>query len=141
MSYYMTLGDLMFEIKKENIEKALQAIKNQAKTFEQKNLCADIDILLNAKTLNEALAEFSYGVSEHNIDSVTGDIVSLEYFGEKLEDDEMLFAWIAPYVEPDSFIQMRGEDGDIWRWVFENKELYEVTGEIVFNETTKLKIC
>jgi hypothetical protein len=48
------------------------------------------------------------------------NIIDLEFTGEKLGDDTKLFNCIAQFVEDDSYIEMVGEDGDVWRWVFKN---------------------
>lgn len=54
-----------------------------------------------------------------------GDIVSLTFSSEKRGAEEKLFAAIAPYVRPGSFIEMVGEDGALWRWCFDGKTCTE----------------
>lgn len=54
--------------------------------------------------------------------------------GEKLGDDLLLFGTIAPYVEAGNYIEMLGEDGQIWRWIFDGKTCREVTAKIIFEE-------
>lgn len=48
----------------------------------------------------------------------TGNIVGIQYEGEKLNEDESMFIEMNPYVTPGSYIQMLGDEGDIWRWIF-----------------------
>lgn len=55
-----------------------------------------------------------------------GDIVGLRFAGEKLGDDEHLFHALAPFVEPGSFLQMVGEDGERWQWRFEDGRVREI---------------
>lgn len=49
------------------------------------------------------------------------NVVDLGFTGEKLGDEEILFDAIAPYVKKGSFIEMSGEEGERWRWVFDGK--------------------
>lgn len=59
-----------------------------------------------------------------------GNAVGISFQGEKLGDDEILFKAIAPWVKKDSYIQMQGEDGSIWRWVFDGKTCVEKAAKI-----------
>ena len=61
-----------------------------------------------------------------------GEIVNLEFDGEKSGDEDILFRAIAPFVESGSFIEMRGEDGCQWRCLFHKGELHEIYPEIVW---------
>ena len=61
------------------------------------------------------------------------DIVGIQFYGEKLGDDQQFFDIIAPLVEPDSYIQMSGEDSDMWRWVFNGDTCQEVYPEVSWN--------
>ncbi len=67
-----------------------------------------------------------------------GNIVDVGFLGEKLEDDFMWFQSIAPYVRDGSCIEMTGEEGERWRWVFENGKCEEVHAHITWprNENT-----
>ena len=55
-----------------------------------------------------------------------GDITAIEFQGEKLRDDYEMFQKIAPFVRDGSFLEMMGEDGALWRWVFRNGRCQEV---------------
>ena len=70
-----------------------------------------------------------------------GDIVYLSFIGEKAsdEDEEIVLKAIAPYVRELSYIGMRGEDGDMWRWYFVGGKCYELYATIVWN-TDKMKL-
>lgn len=35
--------------------------------------------------------------------------------------------------EPGSYIEMRGEDGALWRWVFDGKTCKEITAKITWD--------
>jgi len=54
-----------------------------------------------------------------------GNINAIYFEGEKLGDDNVLFDAIAPFVKAGSFIEMRGEDGERWRWCFDGKTMVE----------------
>lgn len=43
----------------------------------------------------------------------------------------MMFNTIAPFVEKDSYIQVSGEEGDSWRWVFNGTTCEEVLSSVV----------
>ena len=64
--------------------------------------------------------------------SENGNIFELNFAGEKLGDDEILFQAIAPFVKKDSYIEMQGECGLIWRWSFDGKTMKEKTANIMF---------
>ena len=64
---------------------------------------------------------------------VKDEMNSIYFEGEKYGDDDLIFNAIAPYVEDGSYIQMNGEDGAIWRWVFENGKCVEKQATITFN--------
>jgi len=61
-----------------------------------------------------------------------GNIVELDFIEEKRADDHEFFHATAPYVEQGSYIQMRGEDGAMWRWVFKDGECKEIRPRIIW---------
>ena len=63
-----------------------------------------------------------------------GNINNLFFDGEKMGDDRVLLDAIAPFVKEGSFIEMCGEDNDLWRWKFTNKICKEVSARIVWDE-------
>ena len=65
--------------------------------------------------------------------SEAGDVNSIIFCGEKYGDDNLLFDAIAPFVTSGSFIEMQGEDGARWRWLFENNACREQDGKIVWD--------
>jgi hypothetical protein len=109
-----------FNINAENKDKALKALKALCK---KKDLgWVDNAFVINANTLEEALKECRW-----DTENIFGEnINSIDFSGEKLGDDYDIFNAIAPYVESSSYIEMEGEDSDLWRWVFEDGECKEV---------------
>ena len=65
-----------------------------------------------------------------------GNIVGVEFVGEKISySEDTMFDAIAPYVEDGSFIEMTGEDGCMWRWVFKNGTCKEQRATITWDDT------
>jgi hypothetical protein len=61
-----------------------------------------------------------------------GNIVKVQFDGEKAGDDMYLWTALAPFIEADSFIEMQGEDGALWRWVFDGSSVKEVAAKVVW---------
>lgn len=59
-----------------------------------------------------------------------GNITGISFYGEKLGDELEVFQKIAPYVRSGSFIEMEGQDNELWRWVFQNGKCREVKATI-----------
>ena len=81
-------------------------------------------------TFNTIMGEWRWQVSE----DTNGDVVAISFEGEKIGDEETLFKAIAPFVKKGSFIEMRGEDGLMWRWIFDGKTVKEITAKIMWEE-------
>ena len=56
------------------------------------------------------------GITHYRIDIRNGDA--------KIGDEETFFAAIAPIVVSGSFIDCIGEDGERWRWLWENEKFF-----------------
>ena len=59
-----------------------------------------------------------------------GDIVAIQFHGETLRDDFEMFQKIAPFVRSGSFLEMAGEDGAQWRWIFKDGICHQVNAII-----------
>jgi len=144
MGYHMYIQDQGFLLKKKNKEKALAAIKEldpdklgrggrweKGKQVERWFSWVDTDEYKNANTLEEALV--AWGWRSYVGDGVDdGDIDNLEFENEKSGQDKLLFAAIAPFVEEGSYVAMRGEDDDVWRWFFRDKKCFTQGAEVTF---------
>lgn len=129
MGYCIQVHDYDFMIRKSNFPKALEAIKS---LVQEHNLaCVSANSVLESKTLGDAMRLCNWSF---DTDDATGDAVMIFFEGEKLLDDEKLFEAIAPFVEDGSYIDMMGEDGYAWRWLFKDGKLKELSGELVFKE-------
>ena len=119
MGYCVSMNECDFKIKKENTSKALEIIKELVKKGEEFRWVSN-EVLLEAENLKEALEEFGYDVIEDE-----KELKIFDFLNEKEGDELTMFQAIAPVVEEGSYIEMYGEDGDTWRWVFENGKCTE----------------
>lgn len=124
MSYGMHQADGLFVIKAENKEAALSAVKLITFT-DYSRLCWDR--FANARTLEGALNVWRWAPDVDENDN----IIDIYFEGYDLGDEDLLFNALAPYVE-DGFIEMVGEDGDRWRWVFKNGACMEKEPKLVW---------
>lgn len=127
MGYYMDQQASKFEIKKENFDKALKAIKALAgeETITDGSgrhfSWVSTGEFLNASNLYWAIRAWRWDTKVDDL----GNICDIAFIGEKSGDDEFLLNALAPFVEPGSFIEMRGEDGARWRWFFDGTQCIE----------------
>lgn len=118
MSYSMSQMDSCFHMKNENLIKAKKALLS---TGNFKGFRTFFDIMLETGWTFE-LDE------DENVISIQDDS------GYLRSDQNKLFDLIAPFVEKGSYIQMFGEDGSIWRWVFDGTECNEIYPTIIWDE-------
>ena len=136
MGYHMYLREASFKILACDQKAALTAIKGLAgkETIrlgsEPHFSWIETKEFLKARHLEVAMEAWRWEV----IFDDTDDIVDIEFTGEKLGDDAILFAAIAPFVVDGSYIQMSGEDNYNWRWVFKDGAVKEVPGKLLFEE-------
>lgn len=130
MGYCMRMRDQVFQIKAENRERALELARGLIgkETFGGSFSWVSPAEMARAQTIEEMLRAWRWG-ADHDDD---GNIVALDFEGEKLGDDRLLWEAIAPAVEDGSFLEMVGEDGCIWRWWFDGQDCEEQTGTVVF---------
>lgn len=117
MGYYMEQVAADFFIAEEDKKEALMAIKG----MELPRYIREGKIK-KERCLEGALDEWDWGTSHDEEENIIGIL----FQGEKLGDDLKLFEAIAPFVRSGSFIEMRGEDGSMWRWKFKDGEVKEV---------------
>lgn len=124
MGYCIFQHEIKFNIKTEHKADALSAIKSLA-AYPHFTWVKTADFL-KAETLEAALAVWRW----HAKTDEKGNIVDLYFTGEKYGDCTVFFAAIAPYVTSGSFIIMKGEDGAMFRWVFNDKTVKEQQAKI-----------
>ncbi|KKM85108.1 hypothetical protein LCGC14_1292370 [marine sediment metagenome] len=126
MGYYMYQEDTQFFMKKDDLQYALAAVRglvgretiNDSSGYHY----PWVDNSFRERTdFRDIMDDWRWEIEQDVDESVVG----LEFLGEKLGDDELLFDTIAPWVKDGSFIEMRGEDGSMWRWEFNDGKLEE----------------
>lgn len=90
----------------------------------------------SARTVHEQLAEWRWEVQY----AADGSITGLWFEGEKLGDDLLLLKAMAPYVRAGSYLDMQGEDGEMWRWYFDGADCEELSAEVRFAAPSKGEI-
>jgi hypothetical protein len=142
MGYCVTVIECKFSILSSNFDAALSAIKSLmsnedkmsggsfsgGKQIERWFSWVATEEVIHAKTLMEALWAWRW---EPALDEA-GNIEYLYFQGEKWGDDDKLFRAIAPFVKCGSYVAFRGEDGLMWRFLFEGGKIKEQTAEIVW---------
>ena len=109
MGYYAYSASAEFFIKIEDVQAALDALNKIS------------SIGANFSDFEEAMADYNFIVeadAEGNYDSIC-------FPDEKWRDADVLLEAIAPYVKNGSFIEMIGEDGMMWRWLFRDGSCVE----------------
>lgn len=88
---------------------------------------------LDAGDLIGFFAEWRYSARLITSDADDSVRLEVEYFeGDKLGDDEYLWAALGPFIEKGGQIQCQGEDGALWRWYFTGTECVEQSGRVVY---------
>ncbi len=117
MGYCVSMTNLKFFIEEVNKYYAYKAFKASPLALEVQEPIHSIE---------DALDYFGYTAKN----DVKDNIIGLEHNAENLSDEEKLFDIIAPYVRSGSFIEMVGEDSEMWRWVFNDGTMKEITPKI-----------
>lgn len=130
MGYYMTQECSEFRIDRKDHKDALEAVRALAgkETYGDHFSWVSTSRFLGAKTLADALNAWRWEVEQDE----DYNIVGIQFVGEKLGDDTILFKAIAPFVKPGSYIEMHGEDGCLWRWLFDGSGFSEKYAKVVW---------
>jgi Golgi nucleoside diphosphatase len=115
-----------FLLKKENFAAALKAVKDLTT---RQYTWVNNDEVTKATTLKDAISAWNW---ELTVDD-EGNGTSLDFNAEKLGDEEAMFNAIAPFVES-GMLEMKGEVGDHWRWLFKDGKCRNVSGRVVYDE-------
>lgn len=134
MGFYMNQTDSSFFIDKKDFDKALAAVKalknvnallvsgasmSRRYSWVQENFD-------EAKTLPDILKAWRWQAQLDKEENIS----DLNFTGEKLGEEMILFEALAPYVKNGSYIEMRGDENSLWRWVFENGSVVDKTPRV-----------
>lgn len=125
MGYCISLRDSSFEIKKSKMSGTAKAIRALANGRKYSWVEPGFSKL---RSIEELFYAWGFDC-ERTRDGVI-DCIGWE--GEKSGDEEVLFAAIAPFVTKGSFLEWHGEDGKMWRFVFDGKTMKIVEAKIVW---------
>ena len=128
MGYHISQVDSKFFISKGNCAAALTVIKHRIDLAH-----LDLEVGINTITLEGVLGVLHWYAEKNKY----GDIVSISFCGEKaceVCNEELLFTIIAPYVRAGSYIEMVGEEHEMWRWVFNGQTFKETYPTISWQE-------
>jgi len=127
MGYHISQDEAIIFIDKKHFPamlKAMQGLKPGAWT----------DDTSKCTTVKDALDAWRWELSFDE----KGNIDDIQFEGEKAGNEYGLFNVIAPYVKSGSYIQMHGEEGEIWRWIFNGKSCNEVDANIDFDSNREI---
>jgi hypothetical protein len=133
MGYYMSQGNTAFSMKRENEKAALAAIRalsGKGPHDGGRFSWVDENFATRCDNSHDIMDEWRW---EPEYDDA-GNVDNIEFTGEKLGQDKLLFDAIAPFVEPGSYIEMVGEDGARWKWKFDGKTCTELTASESFED-------
>lgn len=142
MGYSCTLREVDFKISADNISKVIEALV-QSDYFYLFNR-SDEDCLKIAcgdspaekqQLLFELFDSYEYRPRFDEMHNVIG----LEYYCEKWCEDDKIFDVFAKYVEKGSYIEMGGEDGTVWRMLFDGEHCREINPVIAWPDCEKIQ--
>jgi hypothetical protein len=127
MGYCMSQSDSKFKILKDSFDKIKEAVL-AAKERKTRFGFANIEHLNSNSNIEDIFEEFSWEIEKNE----QGDVCYIQFTGEKMGNDLEFFNVIASHVVAGSFIEMSGEDGGLWRWVFDGKTCKEISPTIIW---------
>lgn len=144
MGYFMELRDFDFTIPADKAADALEAIQaldpvshgagggswSGGQKVESWFAWVNTKAYKYATDLGQAFDAWRWELTQ----KPNGDWVLDGFRGAKLGDDELFFKTVAPFVTPGSYIEMQGEDGARWRWVFDGTTCKEKQGRISWED-------
>lgn len=71
-------------------------------------------------TVKEIFEQVGFEVTEDFDEDGNSVSITLAHYDNKMGAEKHFVKSIAPYVEDGSIMEWRGEDDDMWRWVFED---------------------
>ena len=129
MGYFMNQREANFTIKKEYVDKAWNALIELLSKEDITLSWIDNQEVLNSTSFEKAMSECRWNIEVNE----QGDYDSIYFNGEKYGgDEEVILEVIAPYVEDGSYIQKQGEEGEQWRWIFDEGKVIEKCATLIW---------
>jgi len=130
MGYCITQTGSDFRIPSDKVEDALHAALGHSPAG-----YVEDDWYMREDYFDELMAALRWEISVDEEGEITDDpgcVYEIYFAGEGLSNDLELLNLLAPHVEAGSYVQMQGEDGDLWRWVFDGKTCKQVAPTITW---------
>ncbi|MCE5280149.1 MAG: hypothetical protein ABFD92_06110 [Planctomycetaceae bacterium] len=158
MGYVMYQLETHFRIRKECQSAALAKIKNLHMGVSSgllglpKKPCilnfawVSGEQVVAAENLFEAMRAWNWlAIEDENPqelphDEPEGDVIALEFLGQKMGNEDTLFAALAEFVDDGSYIAMAGADEKIWRWLFTEGHCFREEGHLVFDAASRVSL-
>lgn len=128
MGYCIQLVDSKFEIKEEFFKKLKKAFKE----LDKNNELAWVSKGFASDTLKNVFSSLRYEVSYSQDEECNECISGIQFVGEKLGSENLIWDTIAPFVTSGSFLEFLGEDGARWRVIFTNGAWKELEAKVVW---------
>lgn len=93
----------------------------------------DSKFFVSSENVGKVMAAARHYPYEFEFDN-EGNITDIDFVGDKLAGDKAMFQKIAPLVRDGSVIEMEGEDGAQWKWVFKDGKCKEIKATLVWEE-------
>lgn len=153
MGYCMDMTESDFVIPSDKVEAALEAVQGMGDPTYQRILCRGFayvdEDFRECESFKEIMREWRWEVRIDNEDDERpkydedtgswipttedpGCVYDIYFSGENMGDDKDLLDTLAPFVKAGSYIQMQGEDGEMWRWVFDGETCKEIRPTITW---------
>lgn len=91
------------------------------------------EFFVSTENVGQVFAKARNAPYEFELDD-DGNITGIEHIGHNLGDDLEIFQSIAPFVAEGSFLDMSGEDGERWKWVFKDGKCQEIRARLVWDD-------
>lgn len=125
MGYSFHVEDAAFAIDASRKTRALAAVKALRGRFSW----VEPAEFTAARTLEDMLEVWGWDAEVTSDGHVTG----IDFAREKIGDEDVLFAALAPFVKAGSYIEALGEDGERWRWVFDGERCAVQRARVVWD--------
>lgn len=63
---------------------------------------------------------------------VVNDHIELGCYDDKTGQEDVFLRFLAPFITAGSYIDWRGEEGEIFRWEFDGEKMAELDGKVVW---------
>jgi hypothetical protein len=83
--------------------------------------CSNLLQVLQQLGFECEIADRDFNPTDVNLPAFkSGDLCNVSWNGEKMGQEDLFFEALAPFISNNSFIEWRGEDNEMWRWLFKD---------------------